>query len=105
MCSLFDAPNSPRKFKALERMTITLIFVGTLLYESGWRKRTETQNKAGNLWVPANCELSSSHQASQSGANVIQKQPVTKQKRKEFLVRDPCGQGVMGVPQGKMKQE
>ena len=50
-------------------------------------------------------ELSSSHQASQSGANVIQKQPVTKQKRKEFLVRDPCGQRVMGVTQGKMKQE
>ena len=105
MCSLFDAPNSPRKFKALERMTITLIFVGTLLYESGSRKKIETQDKAGHLWVPADCELSSSHKASQSGADVIHKPPLRKQKRKEFLVREQCGQRAMGITQGKMKQE
>ena len=91
--------------KALRELQSQLYFVGTLHYESGWRKRTETQNKAGNLWVPANCELSSSHQASQSGANVIQKQPVTKQKRKEFLGREQCGQRAVGITWGKMKQE
>ena len=73
MCSLFDVPNRPWRFKGLERITVTLMFLGTLVYESGWRKRTETQEKAGHLWVPADCELSSSHQASQSGADVIHK--------------------------------
>ena len=53
MCSLFDVPNRPWRFKGLERITITLMFLGTLVYESGWRKRTETQEKAGCLWVPA----------------------------------------------------
>ena len=70
--------------KALRELQSPLYFVGTLLYESGWRKRTETQDKAGHLWVPADCELSSSHQASQSGAEVIHKPPLRKQKRKEF---------------------
>ena len=64
MCSLFDAQNRPWRFKGLERVTITLMFFGgTLLDESGWSKRTETQDKAGHLWVPADCELSSIHQA------------------------------------------
>ena len=76
-----------------------------MLYESGWRKRTETQEKAGHLWVPADCELSSSHQASQSGADVIHKPPLRKQKRKEFLVREQCGQRAMGITRGKIKQE
>ena len=49
--------------KALRELQSLLYFVGTLLYESGWRKRTETQDKAGHLWVPADCELSSIHQA------------------------------------------
>ena len=76
-----------------------------MLYESGWRKRTETQEKAGHLWVPADCELSSSHQASQSGADVIHKPPLRKQKRKEFLVREQCGQRAMGITWDKMEQE
>ena len=76
-----------------------------MLYESGWRKRTETQDKAGHLWVPADCELSSSHKASQSGADVIHKPPLRKQKRKEFLGREQCGQRAMGITQGKIKQE
>ena len=62
--------------KALRELQSLLYFVGTLLYESGWRKRTETQDKAGHLWVPADCELSSSHQASQSGVDVIHKPPL-----------------------------
>ena len=65
--------------KALRELQSPLYFVGTLLYESGWRKRTETQDKAGHLWVPADCELSSSHQASQSGADVIHKPPLKKE--------------------------
>ena len=76
-----------------------------MLYESGWRKRTETQDKAGQLWVPADCELSSSHQASQSGAEEIHKPPLRKQKRKEFLGREQCGQRAMGITWGKMKEE
>ena len=56
-----------------------LCFFRTLLYESSWRKRTETQNKAGHLWVPADCELSSIHQASKSGADVIHKPPLKKE--------------------------
>ena len=58
---------------ALRELQSPLYFIGTLLYESGWRKRTETQDKAIHLWVPADCELSSSHQPSQSGAYVIHK--------------------------------
>ena len=91
--------------KALRELQSPLYFVGTLFYESGWRKRTETQDKAGHLWVSADCELSSSHQASQSGADVIHKPSLKKQKRKEFLGREHCGQGTMGIPWGKMKQE
>ena len=74
--------------KALKELQSPLYFVGTLVYESGWRKRTQNQDKAGHLWVPADCELSSRHQASQSGADVIHKLPLRKQKRKEFLDRE-----------------
>ena len=91
--------------KALRELQSPLYFVGTLLYESGWSKRTETQDKAGHLWVPTDCELSSSHQASQSGADVIHKPPLRKQKRKEFWGREQCGQRAMGFTWGKMKQE
>ena len=76
-----------------------------MLYESGWRKRTETQDKAGHLWVPADCELSSSHQASESGADVIHKPPLRKQKRKGFLGSEQCGQRAMGITRGKIKPE
>ena len=91
--------------KALRKLQSPLCFLGTLLYESGWRKRTETQDKAGQLWVPADCELSFSHQASQSGAEEIHKPPLRKQKRKEFLGREQCGQRAVGITWGKMKQE
>ena len=91
--------------KALSELQSLLCFLDTLLYESGWRKRTETQDKAGHLWAPADCELSSSLQASQSGAYVIHKPPLRKQKRKEFLGREQCGQRAMGITQGKIKQE
>ena len=85
MCPFFDAPNRTWRFKGLERITITrMFFLGTLLYEPGWRIRTEIQDKAGYLWVPADCELSSSYEASQSDAGVIHKPPLRKQKRKEF---------------------
>ena len=91
--------------KALSELQSLLCFLDTLLYESGWRKRTETQDKAGHLWAPADCELSSSLQASQSGAYVIHKPPLRKQKRKEFLGREQCGQRAVGITWGKMKQE
>ena len=42
-------------------------------------ERTETQDKAGHLWVPADCELSFIHQASESGADVIHKPPLKKE--------------------------
>ena len=44
--------------KALRELQSPLYFLGTLLYESDWRKRTETENKAGHLRVPTDCELS-----------------------------------------------
>ena len=91
--------------KALRGLQSHFCVFRTLFYESGWRKRTETQDKAGHLWVPADCELRSSHKASQSGADVIHKPPLRKQKRKEFLDRQQCGQGAMGITWGKMKQE
>ena len=91
--------------KALRELPSPLCVLGTLLYESGWRKKIETQDKAGHLWVPADCELSSSHKASQSGADVIHKPPLRKQKRKEFLGREQCGQRAVGITWGKMKQE
>ena len=65
--------------KALRWLQSHLCFFRTLLYESSWRKRTETQDKAGHLWVPADCELSSIHQASESGADVIHKLPLKKE--------------------------
>ena len=77
---------------ALRELQSPLYFIGTLLYESGWRKWTETQDKARHLWVPADCEMSSSHQASQSCADVIHMPPLMKEKRKKFLVRQQCGQ-------------
>ena len=71
--------------KALrELQSPVCFFLGTLLYEPGWRITTEIQDKAGYLWVPADCELSSSYEASQSDAGVIHKPPLRKQKRKEF---------------------
>ena len=68
-----------RDSKALRGLQSHLFLFRTLLYESGWRKRTETQDKAGHLWVPADCELSSSHLASESGADVIHKPPLKKE--------------------------
>ena len=65
--------------KVLRGLQSHLYFFRTLLYESGWRKRTETQDKAGHLWVPADCELSFIHQASESGADVIHKPPLKKE--------------------------
>ena len=65
--------------KALRGLQSHLRFFRTLLYESGWRKRTETQDKSGHLWVPVDCELNSSHQASESGADVIHKPPLKKE--------------------------
>ena len=65
--------------KALRELQSQLYFVETLLYESGWIERTDTQDKAGHLWVPVNCELSSSHQATESIADVIHKPPLRKE--------------------------
>ena len=74
--------------KALKGLQSHLCFFRTLLDESAWRKRTEIQDRAGHLWVPADCELSSIHQASESSADVIHKSPLRKQKGKEFLGRE-----------------
>ena len=49
--------------------------------------------------------LSSSQQASQSSADVIHMPPLRKEKRKEFLGREQCGQRAMGITWGKMKQQ
>ena len=65
--------------KALRGLQSHLFFFRTLLYETGWRKRTETQDKVGHLWVPDNCEFVSSHQASESDADVINKPPLKKE--------------------------
>ena len=65
--------------KALRELQSPLCFIGTVLYESDWRKWTETQDKAGHLWVPGDCELSSIHQALESGADVIHKVPLKKE--------------------------
>ena len=35
--------------KALRELQSPLFILGTLLYESGWRKRTETQDRVGHL--------------------------------------------------------
>ena len=55
------------------------MFFRDLVYESGLRKRTETQDKLGHLWVLDDCGLSFSHQASESGVDVIFKPPLKKQ--------------------------
>ena len=65
--------------KALRGLQSHLCFFGTSLDKSGWSKRTETQDKAGHLWVPADCKLSSIHQASQSGVDVNHKPPLKKE--------------------------
>ena len=67
-------------------------------------EKGQKQDKAGLLWVPADYELSSSHQASQSGADVIHMPPLMKEKRKKFLVRQQCGQRAVEITQGKMKK-
>ena len=90
--------------KALRELQSPLYFVGTLLYESGWRKRAETQDKAGHLWVSADCEVSSSHQASQSGADVIHK-PSLKKKRGQSFGQKAVWSIAVGITQGKMKQK
>ena len=79
MCSLFDAPRDLGASKALVRLQSHLCFYDSLLYESGLIQRTETQDKAGYLWGSADCELSFRHQASESGADIIQKQPLKKE--------------------------
>ena len=89
--------------KALRELQSPLYFVGTLVYESGWRKRTETRTRLDISG--SQLTVSSSHQASQSGADVIHKPPLRKQKRKEFLGSEQCGQRAMGITRGKIKQE
>ena len=79
MCFLFDAQNRPGASKALSGLQSHLCFFRAFLYESGWRKKTETQDKAGHLWVLADCEFSSIHQVSESGADVIHKPPLKKE--------------------------
>ena len=65
--------------KALRELQSPLFILGTLLYESGWRKGIETQHKAGHHWVPADSGLTSSNQASQLGGAVIHKPPLKKE--------------------------
>ena len=76
---LFVAARDIGVSNALTRLQSKLCFSGALLYESGWRKRTKTQDKPGHLWAPADCELSFSHQASELGADVIHKPPLKKE--------------------------
>lgn len=77
---------------------------GTLLYGTGWRKRTDTQDKAGHLRVSAGCELSSSHQTSGSGADLIHKPPSEKEQEKDFAQR-AVSSADQRITQGKMGQE
>ena len=79
MCLLFDAPRDLGASKVLSRLQSHVCFSGTLLYESFWRQRTEIQDKDGHLWVPADCELSSSLKALESRADIIYKPPLKKE--------------------------
>ena len=56
-----------------------------LVGQKGQKLRTRL-DISGSLMI--DCELSSSQQASQSGADVIHKPSLRKQKRKEFLGRE-----------------
>ena len=56
ICSFSDASRDLGLSNALIRLQSHLYFSETQIYESGWRKRTETQDKPGHLWVPADCE-------------------------------------------------
>ena len=57
ICSLSHAPRDLLASKAFSWLEWHVCFSGTLLDESGWSKRTETQDKAGHFWVPVDCEL------------------------------------------------
>ena len=76
--------------------------LGTLLYGTGWRKRTDTQDKVGHFWVLADCELSSSHQISGSGADVIHKPSSEKEWEKEILPREQCSQLTRGSHRARL---
>ena len=52
---------------------------GTLFYGSSWRQMTDTLVKARHPWIPADCELSPSHQASGSGAGSGLRSPLEKE--------------------------
>ena len=104
MCSLFDAPNRSWTFKGLERITITLMFFRDF---GLWIWLDKKDRNSGQGWTslgPWWLIVSSSQQASQSGADVIHKPSLRKQKRKEFLGREQCAQRAMGITQGKMKR-
>ena len=54
MCFLSDAVGASKALSWLE----SLVCVSeALLYEYGWSKRTEKQDKPGHFWVLADCEL------------------------------------------------
>ena len=57
MCSLSDAPRDLGASKDFSWLESHVCFSGIFLDESVWSKRTETQDKAGYFWVPADCEL------------------------------------------------
>ena len=58
MCSLSDAPRDVGASKLFSWIETHICSSETLLDESGWSKRTETQYKPGHFWVLTDCELS-----------------------------------------------
>jgi hypothetical protein len=65
-------------FKALRGGEIVMFFQDFALWT--WLEiKDRQQNKAGYLWVPDGCNLSSSYQASESGADVSYKSPLEKE--------------------------
>ena len=65
-------------FKALRWGEIVMFFQDFALWT--WLEiKNRQQDKAGYLWVPDGCNLSSSHKASESGADVSYKSPLEKE--------------------------
>ena len=79
MGSLLDAQKRACSFEVLERRCNQPCSLGTLLYGSGWGKRTDTEDKAGHPCIQSTCEQTSSHQTTGSGADADLRPPSEKE--------------------------
>ena len=105
MCSLFDAPNRPWRFKGLERITVTLIFCNDfplwIWLEKKDRNTGQGWTTLGPSWPWVEFQPPGFTVRCWCYSQAIFEEA----KEERVLGREQCGQRALGITQGKMKQK